>query len=474
MSVVSVLAGFEDIDVADRTWLSLGERLLQAIDAIAVTADDWATLAPASVLLDVQAALLASAGSVVGDAAVLSAFVDDGVAARLSEFAAREIAALAQLRPEFAEAVVGHAVAEAISAAAGPTFVEWFRSRISLVVAPGAAYPVGVHDPRGWLGGRSANTRPGRIPTRELAATSRLRLGDALAARFGLRLDFDRFHHLSPIAASEPLRLAAVQPAMSLAEFEIESDPEAHTVRNHGPRDAAAARELVVECVRAAAAEGAQVVVVPEYCLDEVGRERLLGALERMDPRPVLVVAGSTEVNAEGGPVPFNEAWLAAAGGPGVGLYKAFPAIVEHEAEGVASGSELWVFWSQSATIAVLICRDAASPELIEVLGRAGVNLLLVPAFSDRTGTLVANACTLRTRSQAVVVVANAPAVWSYEGVDGRPGGPADRAEAAFDAPYEHPPSPVVAPDDAPGVPVGAGAWLFDVSKRALEWVGAQ
>lgn len=436
------------------------------------TADQWASLPPDTVhdrLLGAQAeaaALLAKRG------AGLSAFAGRDEVLALRDLAVRWLDELSEVNTVFANALVAHPLAMAVSEAAGDTFVEWFRSRVTVEVVADEPYPVGSYDPRPFLGDHKPNTQPRRLPDRELDHTPRLRLGDQATSRYGLTLDFDCYHHLARLAAAPSLRLAAVQPNLSLAEFDIDAAADGRAVvRNHGPRVAERQRVILASAISAAAGAGAQVVVVPEYCLDEAGRASLRADLEAMDDRPALVVGGTSEVRRDGSWIPFNEAYLAVPDLRGLGIYKTFPAEVQGAVEDIAVSARVTVFWTETWVFTVLICRDAASPDLVDVLGRAGVNLLLVPAFSDRTGSLVDNARSLRTRSQAFVVVANAPAAWTWDALHRRPEPPDLRVEAAFDGPYEHPPEPVLAPDHHDGSALGAGVWLYDAGERKLSWI---
>ena len=75
---------------------------------------------------------------------------------------------------------------------------------------------------------------------------------------------------------------------------------------------------------------------------------------------------------------------------------------------------EVTVWRSDPLALAVLICRDAQDDKLIDILADVGVNLCLVPSFSDRAANITGMVETLSIRSQAFVVVAVSPRVSTF------------------------------------------------------------
>jgi predicted amidohydrolase len=116
---------------------------------------------------------------------------------------------------------------------------------------------------------------------------------------------------------------------------------------------------------------------------------------------------------------------------------KLHPAHVGDAVERVRSGTEIRVFASERWTLCVLICRDGMDDSIVTQLAAIGVNLLLVPAMSPRTTSLIDSACAACHLSQAFVVIANGPAVWAVAPVESPLGQAAvSRAEAVFAGPY--------------------------------------
>jgi hypothetical protein len=67
--------------------------------------------------------------------------------------------------------------------------------------------------------------------------------------------------------------------------------------------------------------------------------------------------------------------------------------------------------------LAILICRDYLDQAVGEILDALGVNMILVPAMSDRTDGFVTNAHGHVAASQAVSFVVNGPLTWDGDTV---------------------------------------------------------
>lgn len=159
------------------------------------------------------------------------------------------------------------------------------------------------------------------------------------------------------------------------------------------------------------------------------------------------------------------------AGGYGSSQGKVFAAEMSGRQEGVDPAGSVRVIRSEAWSIAVLVCRDAMSSDLIDLLSGCGVNLLLVPAFSERTGSIVDQATSMSSRSQAFVAVAIGPAVWTTEAVADRPQ-KTSRVESAFSGPYEVLPSVISLPNEGFDGTTGTGLWVFDTASRRADWLG--
>jgi len=119
------------------------------------------------------------------------------------------------------------------------------------------------------------------------------------------------------------------------------------------------------------------------------------------------------------------------------------------------------VFVTRRFTIAVTICRDIMAATVRRQLEDLGVTLLIVPAMTPKTRTLVDNACELVATNQAFVVVAKAPALWRSETPH------QDRAQAAFHAAYGTPGGPREVPPNAEAL-TEPGIVVFDAYERTV------
>ena len=79
---------------------------------------------------------------------------------------------------------------------------------------------------------------------------------------------------------------------------------------------------------------------------------------------------------------------------------KIHPAEVDGLSEHIRRGSEIRVFLAEGWTIATVICFDAMDAQIIGQLAEFGVNLLLVPALSAKTATLIGSATRCATAAK--------------------------------------------------------------------------
>jgi hypothetical protein len=114
----------------------------------------------------------------------------------------------------------------------------------------------------------------------------------------------------------------------------------------------------------------------------------------------------------------------------------------------------------------VLICLEALSDEIINQLADIGTNLVLVPAMSAKTASMVGVVSALCARSQAFIVMANGPRSWSFSQL---PVDDPSRCEAFFAGPYEGWPSSWCLPSGGgQRRPDRIALWLFRAAKRAV------
>lgn len=111
--------------------------------------------------------------------------------------------------------------------------------------------------------------------------------------------------------------------------------------------------------------------------------------------------------------------------------------------EGIAPGPRLLKVWVGGwARFAMLICRDVLDPSLRVAVGRAGVNLLAVPTYSDETSSYAVHVAAISLGTQGRVVLANNPtsfhdSVVNPIAVFGEP--LRDRSSVPFRLDEEHP-----------------------------------
>lgn len=374
-------------------------------------------------------------------------------------------------------AVVARAVAGAVDEVYGATFVEHFHGRGEHRLRPGEAYPVLPRSPADFLGANHPNSRPSSLPTRELTALPHLRLA-LRDTPVDYVLDFDSWNRLGPLGADQRLRIAIGQPNLALDELDVHRAEEPRRYTNRGPRAPERQAQRVARLAAAAGEAGADVLLLPEYTLNDDAIDHLRPMLRDLPRAPRLVVAGSCGI-AESGAL-LNEAWLCLCGTWPSVLHevvtppKLSPAPVDGYQENIQAGSEVRVYVSQRWTIAVLICRDAMNAEVLNQLAEMGVNLVLVPAMTGKTRSMTELVTPLLALSQAFVALVAGPAHWARTLPDPVPER-GSRVEAVFGAPYDEGPSlaELPRPDDPATcpAPTARGIWIHDSADRTVRWI---
>jgi predicted amidohydrolase len=164
--------------------------------------------------------------------------------------------------------------------------------------------------------------------------------------------------------------------------------------------------EVAERLVRAAAADGAELIVLPEKWPLLGPPERLREGAEPLDG-PALtaarawarelgvhLVAGSIAERAEGQAKLFNASVLIGPGGEIAATYRKihmFDVDVDdvsyRESEVEAPGEEIVVADAGEVPIGLTVCYDLRFPELYRILAVRGARLITVPsAFTERTG----------------------------------------------------------------------------------------
>lgn len=348
-----------------------------------------------------------------------------------------------------------------------------FRDTGELLLQPGEIHPVGLSrmDPRPLLAGMPTSD-PANLAERRLDATRHLALGSQRTARYRFVLDWDATGRLADLAGRSSLRVGCSQPNLTLEEFDIQVHREegglAPAFRNLGPNGGEQAERLLEQLPLAAAAS-ADVLVYPEYTVPLEARDEVEHALDELGAqRPSVVVGGTAERLAcedqhdhGANCVVVNEAVLWFRDGAAT-LRKLIPARMDTGVEGISgAGGEVRVFVSGDWALCVLVCRDAMSVDIHEQLVEVGVSLLLVPAMSGKTTTLVERATSITSWTQAFVAVAVAPAQWFDDDRE------RDRVQAAYHGPDAASLGPDVAPALADRPRRERGLWVFDSNDRS-------
>jgi len=368
-------------------------------------------------------------------------------------------------------AVVARALAGAIDNLAGSTYLTFFKSLGEMTIKEGEPYPVCSHDPCPWLPDRKANTNPKNRPKRDLSFTPSLRIA---TGPFGFTyvLDFNFWDRLSPLGtSSKGLVMAAAQTNFKLGDFDTKYAPSqpgklSKWYANRGPRNDTQQVDRITRLIGAAMAEGAELVLMPEYAASESAYKTLDGLPGSDFPRVFCIGISRPDTND----YVKNQAWLRVST-PGISPSysthfhaktsgaKLLGAITER----IRLASEIRVFVSQNWSLCVLICVEVLADGILEQLAKMGTNLLLVPAMSEKTNSMVADVSTLCQDSQAFVVMANGPAEWWTEDGQDPP------CEAFFAGPYGNAPSSWETRfRDAGRQPDQIAAWVLPVLQKTV------
>jgi predicted amidohydrolase len=319
--------------------------------------------------------------------------------------------------------------------------LDFFKAEGQVTIKDGEPYPVSHHDPSDWLPEDQANTNPAKFPTRDLSFTASLRIGTGNLG-YTYVLDFNLWNRLSVLGATDNgLVMSAAQPNLDAGEFDYSWPPTVppKTFANHGPNNAGKQVDRIVRLVDEATAQGAEVVVLPEYSVSEDVYNALVTSLPRRSTVPIIFCAGLVRDTLAATGYMQNFGWLLLST-PGISLpheerfhAKTSAATIAGAVERIKPTSEVRVFVGETWSLCVLVCVEVLATEIVDQLADIGTNLILVPSMSPRTMAMTNSVSRLCTESQAFVVMANGPASW--------PPSPASPCEAFFAGPYGSLPS---------------------------------
>lgn len=220
--------------------------------------------------------------------------------------------------------------------------------------------------------------------------------------------------------AQNPVVAAAVPNVRPAEELCWDQDPALGRFWNVRPRDPLVQEKMLDAMLTMAVRAGAQVLVYPELCATSSWVAALPAKLAHFGKHaPKVVVAGSVHRKRDDGRwvneatvfvhgrrlgthskcVPFKYSVQDAAGGGST----------EFE-EHIARGEEIRLYLCNSGLpFSTLICKDFLSEEIVWAFAHLRVKLMLVPAYSEKTDTLVGSGVWLANHAQAVTVIATPP-----------------------------------------------------------------
>jgi len=293
----------------------------------------------------------------------------------------------------------------------------------------------------------SVTAPPWRL-AQPLDETPHLRLAGDWAKRYRVILDSSLHGQFAGLAAAET-RIATVHPNSSLDEFVYLPD-SAGRLFGVRPRDERAQAVLLDHLVGRAVDAGAEIVVVPELSVTPPLAQGLRTWVDRPGG-PRLVVAGSYHItvprlSGRAGRQNLSLTWARSQADPLISA-KNSPATHPYIEDFRPPGRpEIRVHVADGWHLVIAVCRDLLNPEFVRALTSVGANLVLVPAMSDSLLAFGGPVAQLVGSCQAVVAVANNPALWPSQGrrrsrtlraVFGHPGLP--QQTAAVDVPGGRP-----------------------------------
>jgi predicted amidohydrolase len=236
-----------------------------------------------------------------------------------------------------------------------------------------------------------------------------IRVHDASA--FDVTVDFTLARPLEAIARSLD-GFAALHP--NERQDELDLPAAGHQVFPVAPKDAGTQRERLVRLVESALTSGMPISVLPELSLTARDVDALHALVAAWD-EPHLLVAGSHHTTVDGHPENVAEG-LVSGQERRMRHLKAMPFSDElrlkpPEKEGIRQRARPHVIVHQADCfrVGIAICKELLDRATTDPLDRMGVNLLLVPAFSEKTQAF-RDACSARAlRAQATTIVVNGP-----------------------------------------------------------------
>jgi 8-oxo-dGTP pyrophosphatase MutT (NUDIX family) len=293
------------------------------------------------------------------------------------------------------------------------SFRESFRRRSPYQPGVGDPIPLDSPDLR-EVTAMPATSPPWRLANR-LDETRHVRLAGEWVTQFQVIFDYSLARELIGIIDRDTV-VATCHPNRTLAEFDFPADASGR-IFPVGPKDEDKQHQEIDRLIRAAVANGASIVVLPELCVTESLAARLQSWTCRAGG-PKMLVAGSYHHDDEHGGTPRRR-------NTAVAYLRGVPAPLTQDKHSPADRPvnedihpqgwpQLRVHVSDDGWHLVLaICRDLLNPHAVHALTEAGANLLLVPAMSETLVAFGGPVANLVGSGQAFVAVANNPADFS-------------------------------------------------------------
>ncbi len=345
-----------------------------------------------------------------------------------------------------APVMIAHALAQFLDDHYGEFLTASFRRRSPYQPAVGDPIPLGGPDIRAVIDMRPTSP-PWRLANR-LDETRRVQLAGGWATQFRIVFDYSLFGELAGVVTGDTI-IATCHPNRELTEFDLPSDSTqpAFPVR---PTHVDDQQAVLDQLIGGALEAGASIVVLPELCVTEPLSHRMQRWVHH-DNGLKLMVAGSYHHTEGPPPRRCNTAiaWL-----------RGQPKPLTHDKHSPAQHPILediqpqgWPEWRVYVScegwhIVIAVCRDLLNPQAVHALTEAGANLVLVPAMSESLTPFTGQIAHLVSSGQALVAVANNPALWADAGGHDRH----RPARALFGHPGMGQQTRLVAsPDSAPG-----------------------
>jgi hypothetical protein len=326
----------------------------------------------------------------------------------------------------------------------GARYAGTFRDRGPLRIEDGTVFPVVYADLPKIVQGR-LDSPPWAFPSGP-HWTRRLRIADQMP--HDLEVWLDPGHHDLLPAFADLGSIATVHPNASYDEIDVPQDPDG-SFFGVRPRDEAEQRERLRGLVEKAIEEGAAVTVLPELCVTPELVDELRAVIAAGGRG--LFVLGSAHVEEPGG-ARVNATHVIVAPDREVIVHRKLFPLKRPRERLHPRQRRLQILQGDDLCLGVCICRDLLAREVIGAFWLLGCNLVLVPAMTEDVKRFEPAIEVLVQHNQAIVAVANNPAVWDGE----RTG------QAAFGQPTLGPVRFQI--HDQPGVAV------LDVARGLIEW----